>query len=144
MGLISKLAAVGVGYLLGARAGQDRYQQIVRLSQQAAASPQLQAAQAQLRDLPALARRAWSGTTAAAKKTADGATTAAGAPPAAGVGVVGDSAGPVAPVVAGGPAAPASADPLPAEPPAAPAPPLTGRQLRRSTQRSAGPAAADL
>lgn len=41
MGLIGKAALLGVGYLLGARAGTERYDQIVAAARQAAARPEL-------------------------------------------------------------------------------------------------------
>ncbi len=41
MGLISKAAVLGVGYLLGARAGRERYDQIVDVVSRAAARPEL-------------------------------------------------------------------------------------------------------
>ncbi len=41
MGLISKAAVLGVGYLLGARAGRERYDQVVDVVSRAAARPEL-------------------------------------------------------------------------------------------------------
>ncbi len=41
MGLISKAAVLGVGYVLGARAGRERYDQIVDVVSRAAARPEL-------------------------------------------------------------------------------------------------------
>ena len=43
MGLISKVTLLGAGYVLGARAGKDRYFQIVDVAQRIAAHPEVQA-----------------------------------------------------------------------------------------------------
>lgn len=43
MGLISKATWLGVGYVLGARAGTARYEQIVKAARRLAGRPELQA-----------------------------------------------------------------------------------------------------
>lgn len=123
MALITKLAAAGIGYVLGARAGQDRYRQIVRLSRQAADSPQLQAVLARLRDLPALASREPRTAAPSAPAPTGRGTTPSGPAPT-------DTTATTA--TAGGTAGTA--------PDAVPALPLTGRRLRRSMKPPAGPA----
>lgn len=47
--MIRLVAGLAIGYVLGARAGRDRYEQIVRLSSKAADSPAVQGAAGFLR-----------------------------------------------------------------------------------------------
>lgn len=59
---LSNLVYAGAGYVLGARAGQERYEQIVRVARRFAGSQTVQATagvvQAQLDQVAASARRA--------------------------------------------------------------------------------------
>ncbi len=59
---LSNLVYAGAGYVLGARAGQERYEQIVRVARRVAGSQTVQATagvvQAQLDQVAAHARRA--------------------------------------------------------------------------------------
>ena len=66
MAKLSFLAGFGAGYVLGAKAGRERYEQIRRAWDHAKDDPRLQSvagmAQARADDVPASLRRRWAAT----------------------------------------------------------------------------------